>query len=273
MINNSALPLVTVQVACHSGDVHLLPRALLSVERQDLDHREVEVQIVFDGTPTSSELDTIDEAFKRLLAAGFRDDLVQLWSSKDKIGYYCWPRNRGVLLARGFYLAHLDADNEHKPNHLSGLLSAIRTPHPEDGWPHFVYSRREYVVDEGFEGEPPCEGPSPLVEWAPNFHRLSYGPKTNFVDTGDLLVGRSLFYRLAEATGKMWDPECRRFGDWELIQRMAQAGMRGRAVDQVSSVYHWTGSNLQLKRSLSDYHIIPESAYKKLKAEGLIKDD
>jgi len=263
--NWSETPFVTVQLMCHSGDVHLLPRAVASVLDQDLDHTQIELQLVFDGNPTEKENAIIDDA---LLGHDFA--MANLWHDK-KNGYYCVPRQRCTPMINGLYVAFMDCDNEMAPGHLSGLLAAIREAHPTQGWPHFVYSRREYVSDMK-EGEPPVLGPSDLTPWEQErVSKLMLTPTNNFVDTGDMLIGKSTLFELAEMSGCIWNRQCRRFGDWDLVMRMASVGFRGRAVDQVTNIYHWTGDNLQLTRAVSEVSFIPESVFEKLKAEGKMK--
>ncbi len=265
-------PLVTVQAICHDGDAAYLPRAIASIAAQDLPHHLLDLQIVWDGPPSPASEAIITEAVADL------NFPATIAASHEKTGYYCVPKNEALPFVRGHYIASLDADNEWRPDHLSGLLAAIRTPHPEEGWPHFTYSRREYVKDEGC---PECMpgthrpfpvGPSQLREWTPeNVGRLLTGPQANFIDSSDFLIGKGTLYWLAARTGTVWNAECRRFGDWDLVCRMVAAGFRGRAVDQVSHIYHWRGGQLQQSRHLSGIMGIPIDIYEKLKARGLVK--
>lgn len=270
--NYSDTPLVTVQIAMHDGDVHLAKRALDSIEAQDVPPGQLQVVIAYDGLPSEEAEATLGEA-----ATG-RPFPIDLLASPEATGYYTVPRNRALPRCWGYYIAHLDADNEYLPGHLRGLLTAIRTPHLQDGWPHFVYSRREYVIDYAIEpgGTVPPQGPSPLVPWTPeNILRLA-SPRQdrggNFIDTGDFLIGRSALLELAERSGCVWDNNRRRFGDWDLVVRLANHGFRGQAVDQVTHRYHWTGANLQLNRAVSDINFIPADVYETLRAEGKIRD-
>lgn len=239
-------PLVSVIVSMHEGDRHLWPRALASLMAQDLPHDQMEVLIAFDGPTSDEAVAFLEDAAK---AADFNVELYAAEPSEAPSGYYTVPRNRALHFAHGSYIANLDVDNEFAPTHLSGLLKAIRLPGPEgQGWPHFVYSRRLYIRDEGAPEEVPV-GPSPLVSWTlENVGTLVRGPMMNFVDTGDFLAGKSAYYALADRTGIMWHPHATRFGDWELVARFARVGFRGLAVDQITNLYHWTGSNLQLTR-------------------------
>ena len=191
-------------------------------------------------------------------------------ATPEHSGYYTVARNRSMELARGLYIAHMDADNEYGPGHLSGLLKALRIPDPEGGWPHFAYSRRLYVRDADFTTDKDVpEGPSPFIPWAPQSRkRILEGPKTNFIDTGDMLIPRSVLFMLAEMSGHVWDVNARRFGDHDLVSRMIGCSFRGKAVDQTTNIYHWTGKNLQLTRGLSEVMFIPAEVYEKMKEEG-----
>lgn len=274
--NHSDVPLVTVQIAMHSGDTKYALRCLDSVEVQasEIGPENIQCVIAFDGTPTPEDFMILEAATNN------RSFQCFLGGSSEKTGYYCVPRNLAFPMSWGFYLAHLDADNEWLPGHLKGLLEAIRIPDREVGWPHFVYSRRVYVHDKddvasgtmapGTEGCP--RGPSPLVAWEEGAPDVAKTPQNNFIDTGDFLIGRGALYELAERTGCVWNHECRRYGDWDLVCRLAAGGFRGRAVDQVTSRYHWTGDNLQLTRTLAEVNFLPSDVYDALKREGKIKD-
>lgn len=268
--NFTDTPLVTVQVAMHNGDVHLAERALRSLVGQ-LPTGQLQVVIAFDGEPTPENEHKLAEVCASLpFPVHFFGE-----ATGKATGYYTTPRNRTFPMCWSFYVAHLDADNEFLPGHLEGLLRAIRVPDAKEGWPHFVYSRREYVRDEGAPENVPL-GPSPLTPWTPeNVHWLLVDertPKRNFLDTGDFLIGRSALYELAERSGCVWNSNLTRFGDWDLVCRMAAAGFRGKAVDQVTSRYHWHSNNLQLTRPVSDINFVPASVYQALRDQGLIRD-
>lgn len=235
-------PTVTSIVNTH-GDSPLLARALESVLKQD--YTDQEVIVVHDG-PVDSFSHTMricKEYATRLDEVGILLSMVAL---DEPSGYQCVPKNVATHMARGDYITYLDADNEWMPTKLSTLVSAM-----EEGtvWPDFVYGRRLYVKDAGCERDV-SEGASPFVE--PTQERvleMAQTPMANFIDTGDFLVARGAMWRLQLATGKMWNEDLRRFGDWELLVRgMCYSGWRPKAVDSIVQTYHWTGANLQLTR-------------------------
>jgi glycosyltransferase involved in cell wall biosynthesis len=258
-------PLVTTVVVTHPGDFHLLPRALKSLVGQ-LPQGQLEVLVMHDG-PIAPDVDRNYQAWLEIHGhtLDFHLDFI---ATPENSGYYTVARNRSMEFARGLYIAHMDADNEYAPGHLSGLLRALRIAHPSEGWAHFAYTRRLYVKDEGCTEEVPL-GPSPFMEWtAENRKAILEGAKFNFIDTGDMLIPRSVLFTLADKTGYVWDSNARRFGDHDLVFRMIGCGFRGRAIDQVTNIYHWTGANLQLTRGLSEVMHIPSNLYDKLKEDG-----
>jgi glycosyltransferase involved in cell wall biosynthesis len=263
--NYTDVPWISVVLVAHNGDAKYLLRSLASLKAQTLDPSQFELIISWDGKADETANNYLVDACQ---GAKFP---IQILESDDNTGYYTVPRNRAMPLTRGFYIYNMDADNEIAPAHLAILLDEIRKPHEEQGWPHFVYSRRRIIKDpEAYKQKEIREGDSPLREWTPeNIAALQQSPQNNFVDTGDMLVGRSVLYELAERTGMVWNTEMRRFADWELVRRMSLNGMRGRAVDAITNLYHVTGGNVSF-RSMADLVAIPVEMYDQFKAEGKI---
>lgn len=242
MKHHDPIPLVTVILRTHDAYIDFIERSLGSVYRQDLLPTLYEVIIAHDGEP-SEEFSAKVEEFGRQCPSALR----MIWPER-KYGYYAMASNLATINSYGHYIAYLDADNEWTSNHLSTLLDVLRTPDPEDGWPHFAYTRREYVRDEGAP-ENLVVGPSPFVPWrSETIEPLLQSPMSNFIDSSDFMVAKSVLYELAERTGKIWDEGRHRFGDWDLVCRMAQCGFRGRALDQLTHIYHWHAGNIQHTR-------------------------
>jgi hypothetical protein len=264
-------PLVSIVMAAHNGDIKYLPRCLASIQAQTIAD-DIELIVAFDGTPDEEAVAIMNDNPSKLPKQ--HPGVGVIWDPEGKkTGYYTLPRNRALPHCRAPYIANIDIDNEWRPAHLEGLVTAIREMSSSRGWPHFAYSRRDYVKD------PECEdpedklptGPSNYVPWnAETVMALNSSPNANFVDTSDFLMSKGAYYELGLRTGYPWNPDQRRFGDWELMCRVSRCGFWGVAVDQVTHIYHWTGKNLQTNRWLSDITIVPESVYNKLVAEGLI---
>lgn len=255
----------------HPGHLKWLAGAIASVAAQDLDHRLLELQIVHDGP--------VDEAFDKVVigATSELDFPTTVIATPEVYDYYTVPRNQALPHLRGYYVAHLDADNEWLPTHLSGLLQAMRLPDGDRGLPHFAYARRHYLARPGCtRTDVPIDVDSPLVPWDEVARkRLVSGPMSNFIDTSDFMTSKSALYMLADRTGMVWNPECRRFGDWDLVARMTSCGFRGRAVDQITHHYWWTGENVQLTRNAggdnTNVIAIPEEIYERYRREGKIR--
>lgn len=228
----------------------LLRRALASVLAQT--YHDYELIVVHDGP--------IDDATGRVISEYvplFDAQGIEIWpyGLEENSGYQCVPKNHAIERAAGDYIAFLDDDNEWTADHLQVLVAAMEEG---DVWPDFVYGRREYVRDENapeaINGELLPVGPSsfqPFNEEA--LRRLAASPLHNFIDTSDALITKGAFWMLGMQTGCMWNPDYRRFGDWELFARATHfAGWRGKAVDRVVQRYHWTGENLQLTRPANE---------------------
>jgi len=246
---------VTAIINCHNAPkvARLLPRALDSVLKQRF-NKPWEVIVVNDGKPLDEVVDIAEEYSAKFEEMGVE---FKFFGTEEASGYQCRPKNIAIWHARGEYISFLDYDNEWTPGHLAVLHNAL-----VEGtvWPDFSYGRRRYTIDEGCPKKVTLpggneidlvEGKSQYVEWTEeNMAVLGSSATRNFVDTSDFMTSRGAFWRLQTATGKMWDEGYRRFGDWELIARAAFfAGWRGKAVDEIVQIYHWTGDNMQLTRS------------------------
>lgn len=262
-------PLVSVIIRTYEGDRHLLPRACASVAAQDIDPKLVEVWIAHDGPPVDGEEFGKNPAEFGGLQCVYRT----IWPSR-KFGYYCASSNQAILYASGLYIAHLDADNEWTPDHLRLHLQSMRTPIGKEGFPHFTYSRIKYVKDDGVDDPKLPEGCGPAVQWTPEaLKRLAASPMNNFIDSSSFMISRSRMILLANQTGTMWNQEVRRFGDWELIYRLTATGAWGKALEEPTLIYHWTGKNIQTSRRPEEPDLVPvpEEMYDELVKAGRIK--
>ena len=269
-------PLVTVQLMTHPGHAQWIKRAVDSLRNQDLPPHLFDLQIVHDGPFTTEEAleanseEAIEEACHEVPFP------VYVFATPDKSGYYTYPRNQAIPHIQGYYIVHMDADNEFLPNHLSGLLEAMRTPDGDSGLPHFAYTRRHYSRAPLCTREDiPYDTDSTKIEWTEfTKKQLCSSPQHNFIDTGDFMTTKSALYYLATKTGTIWNQDARRFGDWDLMARFAMINLRGRALDQVSHIYWWTGENVQLTRAVKDEDkviALPSDLYERFVAEGKIK--
>lgn len=247
----SDYPKVSAIVTTHNR-AKLLPRALASVLEQADTFDDFEV-IVVDDASTDDTATVIREWSDKFWDRGVRFTALRMGENS---GYYTGPSNIAITHARGDFLRFLDDDNEWTAGSLKALYDAIVSG---DRWDDLVYGRLRYVRDEGAPeksngGVVLPEGPAVFTEF--DRDRLAAGPTFNFIDRGDFIISRGAFWWIYEHTGMMWNAGYRRFGDWEFLCRAANldrlvagvAPLRMRGIDSIVSVYHWTGSNLQLTR-------------------------
>ena len=105
-------PSVSVVIPCYNA-ASFVSRAVDSVLAQD--NADVQIIVVNDGSPDSSE-------FRRALAS-YRDDIELVDQPHEGQSA---ARNSAIAVARGDYLAFLDADDAWKAGFLDRQLGLIR---------------------------------------------------------------------------------------------------------------------------------------------------
>lgn len=235
-------PKVSVVISTYDR-VQYLDRALTSVHAQTF--TDFEVIVVDDCSPDRDALHALLESWH----AKFEQRGVELIGMRlgENSGYQCMPKNRGIEMARGDYIAYLDDDNEWRPNHLQVCIDAIESDFSTD----MVYTRIHYrgdpkVIEEfnkrAIGGQIPigdCEG----TPWNPYLLGVR-----NYIDTSTILHSKGAFWRLVRDTGYGWDETLRRFGDWNLVWRWAVHGLTAKLVDIVTLDYNWHENQLQVTR-------------------------
>jgi glycosyltransferase involved in cell wall biosynthesis len=223
-------PKISVVISTYDRP-HMLKEALGSVVEQT--YLDFEVVVVDDGSNTALEVcKEIEPRFQE------RHVPLRCIGLAENSGYQAVPKNVGIYHADGSYIAYLDDDNLWDPHHLQTLIEAMEK---EPGRHDIVYSRWRYEGLGPGQGEFPYSPPTPAA-----LQGLQSSPSLNFIDTSAILHSKA---RLIQAFGfSVWNEEMRRFGDWELVARCAQAGLKFTAVDAVTFTYRWHDSNLQLTR-------------------------
>ncbi len=236
-------PKVSVVISTYDRPERL-DKALESVCNQTLS--DFEVIVVDDCSPDKDAVHAVLEKWH----ATFEGRQVELVGMRlgENSGYQCMPKNRGIEMARGDYIAYLDDDNTWRPNHLSVLVKAIESDFSTD----MVYSRECYryehpdvrkIVVEKFGKDPYPDGDGAGVEWNPNL--LS---SMNYVDTSCMMHSKGAFWRLVRESGYGWDETLRRFGDWNIVWRWAVFGLTGKLVDEVTVDYLIHSGSVQVTR-------------------------
>ena len=127
-------------------------------------------------------------------------------------GFHARPRNVGIKLARGKYIAYLDDDDEYLPKHIELLVNAI-----ESGDYDFSYGRRQYCNEQGSIHQ------SALFTWQPDRACDPF-----WLGTCDILHTKKIIEKVGG-----WDESIRRYGDFDLGCRLGRFGARGIGVDEI----------------------------------------
>src|SRR5207249_11148521 len=165
---------------------------------------DYEVIVVDDCSPNREELRVLLERWHgKFEAAG--KELIGLRLGENS-GYQCMPKNRGIEMARGDYIAYLDDDNTWRPDHLAECVRSIESDFSTD----LVYTRLHYNCgDERKEKSKLPTGDAEGQPWIPQLLSMR-----NYIDTSTILHSRGAFWRLVRDSGYGWDETLRRFGDW-----------------------------------------------------------
>lgn len=241
-----------------------LDKALASVHAQIFD--DFEVIVVDDCSPNKEEMHTLLERWY----AEFEKRGVDLFAARlgENSGYQCMPKNKGIELARGDYIAYLDDDNTWRPEHLSACVEAIESDFSTD----MVYSRLSYHIESDqlladlharFGKDVFCAGDAPGREWDPR--AIVNG---NYIDTSSILHSKGAFWRMVREDGYGWDETLRRFGDWNFVWRWALVGNTAKLVDKVTVDYLVHSGSMQVSRPALEVPVcLNYATYKALRKE------
>lgn len=228
-------PKVSVVISTYDR-VKELDVALASVHAQTLD--DFEVIVVDDCTPDKEAVHALLESWH----AKFAERGIDLIAMRlgENSGYQCMPKNRGIEMARGDYIAYLDDDNTWRPDHLESCVAAI-----EDGFSaDMVYTRLCYhATPELAEKFKLPVGDADGVPWNPRMLGLQ-----NYIDTSSIMHSKGAYWRLVRESGYGWDETLRRFGDWNFVWRWSIVGNNAKLVDKVTVDYNWHEKCMQLSR-------------------------
>lgn len=141
-------------------------------------------------------------------------------------GYMVIPKNIGVMIARGQYIAYLDDDNVFLPDHLDVLYKAI-TKYQAD----VVYGDRMYRSDDPNEKRFMGKQSYPY-----DLSRIEQG---NYIDTSDIMHTIQAINDVG-----FWDIFWNRKADWLLMVRFGKAGKKIVHVPEVITEYWWHSDNI-----------------------------
>jgi len=201
------IPLVSVITVCFNA-AKTLEQTILSVRDQLCQNFEF---IVVDGASTDETIDILHA----------HDADIDLWISEPDGGIYD-AMNKGAALARGEYLAFLNADDRYLPDTLSHLAEAAN-----------AYSAAVFhgnmVKEREIEGTVYHREEKPNPGFMPQgmgiFHPTSFVKRTKFQAAG----GYNKRYRLA--------------ADYDLFLRLWQKGLAFHHIDKALAIFSLGGAS------------------------------
>jgi len=147
-------------------------------------------------------------------------------------GYFVKPRNIGIMIARGDYIAYLDDDNVYLPNHLEVLYKAITKKNAD-----IAYGDRVYKSTNPNEAKFMGKQSYPY-----NLKQINQG---NYIDTSDILHTIQAINDVG-----FWDLFWIRKADWLLMVKFGKAGMKIVHAPEVITEYWWHDDNIGQKNPL-----------------------
>jgi hypothetical protein len=199
-------PLVSVVIPTYDRGELLLRRAIPSIFAQT--YRNVEVVVVGDRAPeeTGRLLDELGDPRIRYLNLAYRGpyprDPRDLWHVAG-----IPPRNLGVSLAAGRWIAPLDDDDAFHPRHVEDLLELAKRGRHE-----VAYGKLRCLMNDGSE--------FPLGTYPPEIGQ--FGWQSAIFHAG------LRFFEMELADALFFSP-----ADWSLCRRMLRAGVRFGMLDGV----------------------------------------
>jgi glycosyltransferase involved in cell wall biosynthesis len=207
-------PLISVIIPTYNRSKPLTQRAIPSVLRQTYQH--FELIIVGDHCTDNTEQ----------LIREFHDKRIRFFNLQKRGEYpknphYRWlvagsvPLNKGLELATGEWIAHLDDDDEFSEDHLKILLKTALEHEYE-----FVYGIVQMETKPG--------------KW---LNVGSYPPKLAHICSLSFLSSSRLkFFRYNPNAWKYVEPD-----DWNLVRRMQEAGVKIGFVNRVVGKHYLEG--------------------------------
>jgi hypothetical protein len=199
-------PLVSIVIPTYDRGELLVNRAIPSVLAQT--YENLEIIVVGDGAPEETgrwleELRDPRITYRNLSYRGpYPDDLRDLWHVAG-----IPPRNLGMSLARGLWIAPLDDDDAFHPHHIERLLALARRERHE-----VSYGVLRCLMNDGTE--------FPLGRYPPEIGH--FGWQSAIFHCG------LRFFEMELADALFFCP-----ADWSLCRRMLRAGVRFGMLDEV----------------------------------------
>lgn len=215
--SDEAEPLVTVRVSTYQRADVLLDRTIPSILAQT--YPRLEILVVGDCTDDDTEerLRRLGDPRIRFVNLPYRPHYPSQDARRWRVlGYQ--TLNHSLDLARGAWIAPCDDDDELTPDHVEVMLDCARRNQAE-----FVHSNTGLVLGGGVLG-------------------VIGRPEVADGHTSHGAIFYSAALRFFRYNGQVW--RLRRSLDWDLVLRMAAAGVRMAYLDEVTYLYHPSPASL-----------------------------
>jgi len=186
------------------------------------------IDSVLAQTFTNFELIIVDDHSKKPPKFSLPDDENRVVAMRlpHNSGYQVIPKNVGIMISRGEYIAYLDDDNVYLPNHLEALYKAITKKQAD-----VVYGDRSYHSNNPNEKRFMGKQSYPY-----NLGQIEQG---NYIDTSDIMHTRQAINDVG-----FWDIFWTRKADWLLMVRFGKAKKKIVHVSEVITEYWWHSDNI-----------------------------
>lgn len=202
-------PKVSIIISTYNRP-QLLKRAIESVQKQTF--TDWELIVVHDGNDR--------KVINGETSLDILNDRRILWVLIEHFGNDTKPKNEGIKLAKGKYIAFLDDDNTWRPDHLQLLVKCL-DENPDIA---MAYGDR-WVVNETQLGQDRMGVSSEFTPALLAHH--------NYIDTSDVLVRREALFAVGG-----FDERYKKYVDWNLWLRMEKYGFRFKRVPLILTNYH-----------------------------------
>lgn len=188
------------------------------------------IQSVLDQTYQDWELIVIDDSSQDGTSEMVKEfnDLRIIYKHRDtNFGTDTKPKNEGILLSKGKYIAFLDSDNTYRPDHLIALLTELENEPTLSG----VYGDRFIYRD----GKPTGLGVTSQYDSAMILVR-------NYIDTSDVLLRREVLFDLGG-----FDERFKKYIDWNLWVRMSKDNRKFKRIPTILTDYNINSDSKSLR--------------------------
>jgi len=210
------LPVVSIIMSTYNRADHFLPKAIASVLKQSFTDFEL---IIVDDHSTDNTAEVVDSFAKT-------DSRIVYFPLPKNSGSDTYPKNMGVALSRGKYIAYLDDDCEFTGYHLEVLLKAFE----EDPTLDVAFCESLMYKDGKQIGKSICQCSIPN---GMNGFNAQFLLNRNYIDTSQVMHTKEAIVHVGG-----WDQQLKKFVDWNLWVRMVKWGCKFQHVPIPATYYH-----------------------------------